>query len=185
DEATLKSGEYFQQAKEKDPNFALAYVGLADYYIVMSGFGNMRSNEALPKAEAAAVKALAIDERLVGAHRTLAAVKMWYDWDWPGAERELKRAIELNPEGFQRALYNRFLEVTGRIDEAIADASVDWNQPPGSRLAREGSLARLLFLAGRYTEALEEWRKVLEKGTSRREMAHLNIGEIYVKQGRY
>ena len=185
DEATLKSGEYFQQAIEKDPNFALAYVGLADYYIIMAGFGNMRSNEALPQAEAAAVKALAIDERLVDAHRALAAVKMWYDWDWPGAERELKRAIELNPEGDHRGLYNRLLEVTGRIDEAIADASVDWNEPPGSRLARESRLPRLFFLAGRYDEALEEWRKTIEKGTTRREMAHLNIGEIYVKQGRY
>jgi len=186
DEATLKSGEYFQQAIEKDPNFGLAHVGLADYYITMSGFGNMRSNEALPKAEAAAVKALAIDERIPGAHRVLGSVKMWYDWDWPGAERELKRAIELNePEGDSRGLYNRILEVTGRIDEAIADASVDWNQPPGSRLAREARLPRLLYLAGRYTEALEEWRKVLDKGTSRREMAHLNIGEIHAKQGRY
>jgi serine/threonine-protein kinase len=185
DEATLKSGEYFQHAIEKDPNFGLAHVGLADYYIIMSGFGNMRSNEALPKAEAAAVKALAIDERLVDAHRALAAVKMWYDWDWPGAERELKRAIELNPEGFHRGLYNRLLEVTGRIDEAIADASVDWNEPPGSRLARDSRLPRLLFIAGRYGEALEAWRKTIEKGTSRREIAHLGMGEIYLKQGRY
>jgi serine/threonine-protein kinase len=185
DEATLKSGEYFQQAIEKDPNFGLAYVGLGDYYIIMSTFGNMRSNEALPKAEAAAVKALAIDERLVDAHRVLAAVKMWYDWDWPGAERELKRAIELNPEGFHRGLYNRLLEVTGRIDEAIADASVDWNEPPGSRLPREERLPKLFSLAGRYNEAIEAWKKILEKEPNRRGMAHLNIGEIYARQGRY
>jgi adenylate cyclase len=186
DEATLKSGEYFQQAIGKDPNFALAYVGLSDYYMLMAGAGNMRPNEAWPQAEEAAVKALAIDERITGAHRALGAVKMWYDWDWPGAERELKRAIELNqPDNDSRALYNRFLETTGRLDEAMADASVDWNQQPGSRLARETRLPKLLFLAGRYTEALEEWRKVLEKGTSRREMAHLNIGEIHAKQGRY
>lgn len=186
DEATLKSGEYFQRAIGKDPNFALAYVGLADYYMIMAGFGNMRSNEAWPQAEAAAVKALAIDERIPAAHRALGSVKMWYDWDWPGAERELKRAIELNDaEPDNHGLYNRLLEVTGRFNEAIADASVDWNQPPGSRLARETRLPKLLYLAGRYTEALEEWRKVLEKGTGRREMAHLNIGEIYAKQGRY
>ncbi len=186
DEANLKSGEYFQQAIVKDPNFALAYVGLANYYMVMAGFGSMPSNEAWPKAEAAAVKALAIDERIPGAHRALGSVKMWYDWDWPGAERELKRAIELNdPDGDNRGLYNRILEVTGRFDEAMADASADWNQTPGSRLARETRLPKLLYLAGRYTEALEEWRKVLEKGTGRREMAHLNIGEIYAKQGRH
>ena len=63
DEATLKSGEYFQQAIEKDPNFALAYVELAFYYM-MAGFGNMRPNEAWPKAEEAVVRALAIDEKL-------------------------------------------------------------------------------------------------------------------------
>jgi len=185
DEATLKSGEYFRQAMEKDPNFALAYVGLADYYNIMAGFGNMRPNEALPKAEAAAVKALAIDERLFGAHRALGMVKLWYDWDWPGAERELKRAIELNPEGDPRGMYNRFLEVMGRIDEAIADASVDWNQPSGSRLQREERLPKLFALAGRYNEAIEAWRKILEKEPNRRGMAHLAIGEIYARQGRY
>jgi tetratricopeptide (TPR) repeat protein len=185
DEATIESGEYFKQAIEKDPNFALAYVGLAKYYVVMTGFGNMRPNEGLPKAEEAAVKALAIDEKLSGAHMELAAVKMWYDWDWSGAERELKRAIELNPEGEVRGVYNRLLEVTGRIDEAIADASVDWNEPSGSRLQREERLPRLLSLAGRYSEALEEWRKILEKEPNRRGMAHLNVGEIYLKQGRY
>jgi tetratricopeptide (TPR) repeat protein len=112
-------------------------------------------------------------------------VKMWYDWDWPGAEGEFKRALELNPEGDNRAMYNRFLEVMGRFDEAIADASVDWNQLPGSRLARETRLPKLLSLAGRYSEALEEWRKIVEKEPNRSGFAHLAIGEIYVKQGRY
>jgi tetratricopeptide (TPR) repeat protein len=185
DEATIESGEYFKQAIEKDPNFALAYAGLANYYNIMAGFGNMRPNEALPKAEAAAVKALAIDERLFAAHRALGMVKIWYDWDWPGAERELKRAIELNPEGDQRGIYNRFLEMMGRIDEAIADASVDWNQPTGSRLQREERLPKLFSLAGRYNEAIEAWRKILEKEPNRSGMAHLAIGEIYAREGRY
>lgn len=185
DEATLESGEYFKQAIEKDPNFALAYVGLAEYYNIMAGFGNMRPNEALPKAEEALSSALAIDEKLSSAHEQLASLKMWYDWDWSGAERELKRAIELNPEGEVSGIYNRLLEVTGRIDEAIADASVDWNQPSGSRLQREERLAKLFSLAGRYNEALEEWRKILEKEPNRRGMAHLNIGEIYARQGKY
>jgi Flp pilus assembly protein TadD len=145
----------------------------------------MRPNEALPKAEEAVVNALAIDEKLSGAHAQLASLKMWYDWDWSGAERELKRAIELNPEGEVRGLYNRLLEVTGRIDEAIADAGVDWNEPSGSRLQREERLPKLFSLAGRYTEAIEAWRKILEKQTNRRGMAHLAIGEIYARQGRY
>ena len=184
DAATIKSGEYFQQAIEKDPNFALAYVGLASYYSVMANFGNMRPNEAWPKAEEALVKALAIDDRLAEAHLFLGGVKMFYDWDWPGAERAFKRAMELNPE-VDRGLHNRLLEATGRIDEAIADASVDWNQPHGSRLNREERLPKLFALAGRYNEALEGWRKILEKEPNRRGMAHLAIGEIHVKQGRY
>ena len=185
DEATLESGKYFKQAIEKDPNFALAYVGLAKYYSMMAGFGNMRPNEAWPISEEAAGRALVLDETLSGAHSALANVKMWYDWDWSGAERELKRAIELNPEGDVRGLHNRLLEVTGRIDEAIADASVEWNEPSGSRLQRAERLPKLLSLAGRYSEALEGWRKILEKETNRRGMAHLNIGETYAKQGRY
>jgi serine/threonine protein kinase/Tfp pilus assembly protein PilF len=185
DEATIESGEYFKQAIEKDPNFALAYVGLAKYYIVMAGFGNMRPKEALPKAEVALSRALVIDEKLSGAHQALASFKMWYDWDWSGAERELKRAIELNPEGEVRGIYNRLLEVTGRIDEAIADASVDWKEPNGSRLQRVERLPKLLSLAGRYNEAIEAWRKILEKEPNRRGMAHLAIGEIYARQGRY
>ena len=185
DEATRKSGEYFQQAIGKDPNFALAHVGLASYYWMMAGYGNMRPNDAWPKAEEAVSRALAIDEKLSDAHRVLAAVKMWHDWDWSGAERALKRAFELNPQG-DRGLMNRLLETTGRIDEAIADARDDWNQPDtGSRLAREERLPKLLSLAGRYTEALEGWRKIVEKETDRSGMAHLNIGETYVRLGRY
>jgi len=185
DESTLKSGEFFKQAIEKDPNFALAYVGLANYYSMLAGFGNMPPNEAWPQSEAAVVKALNTDKKLSGAYAALAAVKMWYDWDWSGAERELKRAIELNPEGEVRGLYNRLLEATGRIDEAIADASVDWNEPPGSRLQRAERLPKLFSLAGRYNEAIEAWRKIIEKETNRRGMAHLNIGETYARQGRY
>jgi serine/threonine protein kinase len=185
DEATLKSGQYFKQAIEKDPNFALAYVGLGKYYGMLAGFGNMRPNEAWPKAEEAVSRAIAIDDSLGEAHHWLAAVKMWWDWDWSGAERELKRAIELKPESEARNLYNRLLEVTGRIDEAIADASVDWNEPSGSRIPREETLARLFRIAGRYDEAIEAWRKIIEKQTNRRGMAHLNIGETYARQGRY
>ena len=185
DEATLESGKYFKQAIEKDPNFALAYVGLASYYSMMAGYGNMPPNEALKEQETAAVAALTMDEKLPGAHQALAAFKMWYDWDWSGAERELKRAIELNPEGEVRGLYNRLLEVTGRIDEAIADASVEWNEPRGSRLQREERLPRLFCYVGRYNEAIEAWRKIIEKEPNRGGMAHLNIGETYASQGRY
>ena len=97
DEARIRSGEYFQKAIEKDPNYALGYAGLAAYYGSMANFGQMPPKEAWRNSEQAAVKALAIDDKLGEAHLSLAGVRMWYDWDWPGAERELKRAIELAP----------------------------------------------------------------------------------------
>src|SRR5437660_6313934 len=125
DEALIKSGEYFQRAIEKDPNYALAYAGLSDYYAVMAFYGQMPPKEALRKSEEAAVKALTIDDALGEAHFSLAVVKAWYDWDWPGGEREFKRAIELNPEfadAESHSMYAFLLDGMGRFDEAIAEA---------------------------------------------------------------
>jgi TolB-like protein len=93
-----KSMEYFQQAIDKDPGYAMAYVGLADSYNVLGGGLNYQSpSETLPKAKVAAMKALELDETLGEAHAALADAEWFYDWDWPSAEREFKRAIELNP----------------------------------------------------------------------------------------
>src|SRR5262249_13554642 len=119
----LKMGDYFQRAIAIDPNYALAYAGLADYYATMGGKGVMHGAESWPKSEEAAVKALALDESIGEAHHSLAAVRMWYDHNWRGAESELKRAIELKPdfaEGY--TLYAWLLDATGRVDEAIAAA---------------------------------------------------------------
>jgi Tfp pilus assembly protein PilF len=131
DEAIIKMGEYFQEAVKKDPNYALGYAGLADYYALMGASGRMPTKETWPKSEAAAVKALAIDDTLGEAHHSLGAVKMWYDWDWPGAETEFKRAIALAPE-FAEAygLYARFLDAMGRFDEAIAVAKQSYEADP-------------------------------------------------------
>ncbi|MBA3805528.1 MAG: protein kinase, partial [Acidobacteria bacterium] len=183
DEATLKSGEYFKQAIEKDPNFALAYVELARYYAIMANFGNMQPNEAWPQAEAAVVKALAIDDRLAEAHHQLGVVKMWYDWDWPGAEREFRRAIELEPEIVRRGtLYVRLLEVLGRFDEAIAERNKADEISPVLRLP---DVAGILRSARRYDEAIEENRKQLEREPNRRGNYHLAIGMAYAHQGKY
>ena len=183
DEATLKSGEYFERAIEKDPNFALAYVELALYYSIMANFGNMRPNEARPKSEEAAVRALAIDDSLAEAHSSLASVKMWYDWDWLGAEQEFKRAIELKPELVRRGtLYVRLLEALGRFDEAIAEINKADERPPGWR---GPSLANILHSARRYDQAIEEYRKQLEREPNLRGVWHVQIGVVYVHQGKY
>ena len=176
DEARIESGEYFQRAIEKDPNYALAYAGLADSYAVMAFFGQMPPKQAWRKSEEAGVKALAIDDALGEAHFSLAVVKAWYDWDWPGGEREFKRAIELNPEfadAESHSMYAFLLDGMGRFDEAIAEAK-----------RSHWLVEHILYHARRYDEALEEYRKVLEKDPNSIN-AHLGLGEVYVKQGRY
>jgi TolB-like protein/DNA-binding winged helix-turn-helix (wHTH) protein/Tfp pilus assembly protein PilF len=183
DEATIKSGEYFEKAIEKDPDFALAYVASARRYGIMANFGNMRPNEAWPKAEAAVVKALAIDNRLAEAHEFLGLVKMFYDWDWPGAEREFKRALELKPELVRSgSYYYRLLEVMGKFDEAIAERKKADEIDP---VFRGGGLASILYRARRYDRAIEEYRKELERGPNRRGVVRMNLGVVYAQQGRY
>ena len=87
--------DYFRQAIAADPNYALAYQGLADYYSIIDDVF-VPSRDAEPKAKAAALKALELDDHLAEAHEALGAVLFWYEYDWPGAEKEFRRAIELN-----------------------------------------------------------------------------------------
>jgi non-specific serine/threonine protein kinase len=96
-ESLKKSIEFFEQAIEKDPNYALAYSGLADAYNISPYHASVAPEDVFPKGRAAAMKAVASDETLAEAHTSLAHVKAAYDWDWPGAEREFWRALELNP----------------------------------------------------------------------------------------
>ncbi len=179
DEARIKSSEYFQRAIEKDPNYALGYAGLAASYGSMANFGQMPPKEAWRKAEEAAVKALAIDDTLSEAHASLGSVKVWYDWDWPGAEREFKRAIELNPEVFEaHVLYGSMLKATGRFDEAIAEVKHAYEVDPSRS---DTFLGIILYQAGRYDEAIAIFQEALENGTDRGSV-HLHLGEVYLKQ---
>ncbi len=116
-----KSIEYYNQAIEKDPNYALAYAGLAAAYSVL-GNAYLPPNEAYPKAKAYAAKALAIDDTLSEAHMTMGAVRLLYDWNWAEAAKELKRAQTLNPNyAPAHQLYGYYLEAMGRVDEAQAE----------------------------------------------------------------
>ena len=117
----LKSIEYYNQALEKDPNYALAYTGIAVSY---GGLGNsyLPPNEAFPKAKAYAAQALEIDETLAEAHMAMGAVRLFYDWNWPEVERELKRAQALDPNNESaHHLYGFYLNAMGRLDEAKAE----------------------------------------------------------------
>ena len=121
-EGMRKSVEYFEQAIEIDPSYAVAYVGLADSYITLGQWIFLRPKEAFPKAKEAALKALAINDSLGEAHTSLAAVKYNFDWDWKGSEKEFKRAIELSPNySTAHQWYGELLVVTGRLDEGLKE----------------------------------------------------------------
>ena len=119
-EALQKSIDYFNQAIEKDPGFALAYAGLADSYVVPGS--RLPPREGMPKAKAAALRALELDETLAEAHVSLGRVLATYDWDWTNAEKEYKRAIELNPRyATAHQWYGGWLQAMGRQNEALAE----------------------------------------------------------------
>src|SRR5262249_11235192 len=141
-----KAIAHFQQALEKDPGYALAYAGLADCYGTLGWYGVLSPEESFPKARAAATRALGIDEALAEPHASLGWVKTFYDWDWRGAEREYKRAIELNPKyPTAHRWYGSFLGAQGRLDEDLAEQ----RRAPGGGplpLVEKAALGFSLFL---------------------------------------
>ena len=120
EEGFKKAIEYFQEAIDADPNYALAYTGLADTCSEMGSWGLLPADEAMPRASEAAKRALEIDDTIAEAHVSMAFVKIILDWDWAEAERELKRALELDPKyGFAHHLYAHINQLLGRENEAL------------------------------------------------------------------
>lgn len=181
----LKKGvEYFQQAIRKDPSNALAYAAQADCYTELGALLYLPPKETFPKAKAAALKALEIDESLAEAHAALGYAKFAYDWDWTGSESELKRAIELNPnsEDVHRA-YSAYLAVRGRLDEALAeDRRALELDPLSSRLI--GFMAFHSFAAGRYDDSIEQFKKALELSPEA-PWLHGMLSWVYAREGEY
>jgi len=155
--------EYFQQAIDEDPSFALAHAGVADSYAVGGGsYLELPPRESRPRARAAASKAIELDDSLAEAHTTLADCLFYYDWDWSGAEREFKRAIELNPRyATAWQWYSEFLGAMGRQDEALEAARRAQEIDPLSPIITL-SLGRALAVADRHEEAIAETAKVLD-----------------------
>ena len=159
-EALNKSIEYFSQAIERDPSFALAYAGLADSYVVPAN--RLPPREAMPKAKAAAMRALELDETLAEAHTSLARVLAVYDWDRVGAEREYKRAIELNPRyALAHEWYGGWFEALGRNSEAIAERKRAQELDPLS-LVINFEVGLALYYGRDYDHAIEQFQKTLE-----------------------
>jgi TolB-like protein/Flp pilus assembly protein TadD len=157
-----KSIEYFEQAIDKDPGYALAYAGLADSYSQLGGnWLYLPPSDSIPKAKAAAKKALELDDTLAEAHAAL-AYATFFDWDWPNAEREFKRAIELNPNSaLSHQRYAEFLRARLRFNESMAEAQRAQELDPLSPDIVAGVGFVYLF-THRYDESIAQFQKALE-----------------------
>ena len=154
--------EHFTRAIERDPTFASAYSGLADTYVVAGAYDAIPADEALTRGKAAAAKALELDDRLASAHYALATAHTWYDWDWQSAEREFRRALELDPnDALGRNWHGGYLSLRRRHQEAIAEHERARDLDPLSLIVN-ANLARALYWARRYDEAITQARRTLE-----------------------
>jgi TolB-like protein/Flp pilus assembly protein TadD len=178
--------EYYKQAIEIDPQSALSYSGLAHCLFLMGAgeYGFRAPSEVLPKAEEAALKALTIDDSIAEAHLSLAMVKFRFEWDWEGAEKHLKRAIELN-HGYSVAhyLYTIYLLVQGRFDEAFTEAQIARQLSPLSPDVHF-SLGLLLYASGQNEEAIEHLRKTVAMD-AKFPLPHLVLGLTFGRKGRF
>jgi TolB-like protein/DNA-binding winged helix-turn-helix (wHTH) protein/Flp pilus assembly protein TadD len=184
EEALNRSIAYFQQAIARDSSYSLAYCGLADAYALLGFRGGLPSKDALLRAKAAALKAIELDETLAEPHASLAFIAETYEWDWATAEREYKRALELNP-GDARAhhWYAGYLMYVGRFEEGIAEARRARDLDPLS-LPVNNALAGRLLVAGRVDEALKQLQETLEMNPHFA-AAHQTLGWAYLNQGKH
>src|ERR1700691_1111650 len=178
-----KARDYFNQAIEKDPNYALAYAGLADYYDVIPDYAPVPSSEMAPKARAAAQKALAIDDSLAEAHAVLADGYST-QWEWSAAEREFKRALELSPNSANtHKLYWLYLSSQGRHQEALAEIRNAIRLDP-LNLKYNDNLGQEYAESGEYNVAIEQFKKVIEMDPSFASV-HGDLGSAYLDTGKY
>ena len=183
------SFQYFQQAIEEAPNDPLAYAGLANCYAIWAWAGDLFAGDpspkdVMPKARDAALKALQLDEDLAEAYKALAVVEMILDWNWSGAERQFKRAIELNPNSAStHVYYEHYLVAMGRFDEATAEVRRSVELDPFSDFSRDFGGAWALYFARHYDLSLEQSGKSLELDP-RRPWAHYNTALVYEHTGR-
>jgi len=182
-ESLQQAIEYFHQAVARDPNYARAYAGLADSYGLISGYNLTPRTESMPKARAAALRALQIDDRLAEAHSSLALIAELYDWDWQTAEKEFRRAIELDPNyATAHHWYAEYLGNQGRFDEAFAESERARRLDPLSLIIAADNGA-ILYFSRQYDPAIEKFRAVLEMEPNF-PRAHM-VDSAYVQKGMY
>jgi serine/threonine-protein kinase len=184
DEGFKQAAVFFQEAIAKDPNYALAYTGLADCYTLRSDYGFLAPQEGYALAKGAVTLALKYDDSLAEAHTSLASIKAVTDWDWQGAENEYRRAIELNPKyPTAHHWYAAQLLLQGRLDQALQEIKIAQQLDPLS-LGINKDFAVILLYSRDYDKALEQCRKTLEIEPSFGTMSTY-IAQIYELKQKY
>jgi serine/threonine protein kinase/tetratricopeptide (TPR) repeat protein len=181
-ESLEKGKEFFKQAIEADASYGLAYSGLADSYALLGVA--LPPRDAFPRAIAASLKALEIDDSVAEAHTSFAFARMFFEWDWAGAEGEYRRAIELNPNyATAYQWYGRLLSALGRHSESIANLQMALALDPLSLSINTG-VGVSFYMARRFEEAIEQYRKTLEMD-SKFTVAHEHLGSALLQTGRF
>ena len=184
EEGLRRALHFFQEAIERDPTYAPAYAGLADYYITLGNFNLAESHDVYPKAKAMALRGLEMDSGSAEAYTSLASVKGSYEWDREGAERDFRHAIALNPNyATAHHWYADHLVSQARFEEGMAEIALARSLDPLS-LVMGADTAGYLFYAGRYDEAMEQMQKTLLEEPDF-EPSHRQLGGIYEQMGRY
>ncbi|HEV8132938.1 MAG TPA: hypothetical protein VGQ81_16945, partial [Acidobacteriota bacterium] len=183
-EGSQKAIEYFQQAIDKDPAYALAYAGLAESYNHLSFWTVLPPREVMPKSKAAALKALAIDDRLGEAHVALGWASFTYDWDWPAAAKHFEQALALNPASSNaHARYAFYLGARGRFDEALAEAKRALDLDPATPATDHVPAVQLSF-ARQFDQAIEQCRNTQEMDPNF-SPTYFVLGHAYAAKGMY
>jgi serine/threonine-protein kinase len=184
EEGIKRSIDFFEQAIVRDQNFALAYAGLADSYNLLASYSSRPFATPFLRAKATALKALSRDDKLAEAHAALAAVKLWREYDWEGAERGFRKALELNPSYSTAHLWLAlYLAATDKLDEALSEISVAYELDPLSRVVNL-NLARVLYFAGQYDESIDQCRRTIEMYPDYL-IAHRRLGIAYGVKGMF
>jgi len=182
-EGLQESIQYFQQAIQKDPKYALAYAGQADAYALLADFNVLPTREVMPKVRSAAAQAIQLDDNLAEAHTSLAWAR-FHDWQWSDAEKEFKRAIELNPSyPTAHVWYADFLTAMGRFDSAEPEIDRAFETNPLSPLINVAVASRLYY-ARQYAPAIGQCQKTLALDSSFAP-AHLLLGRAELQNGQF
>lgn len=178
----LRGVDYFRQTIERDPDFAEAWAGLAETYVVLGIFGIKPPNEAFPAARAAAERAMALNGAIAQAHTVLGDVRKFYEWDWAGAERAYRRAIDIDPQySLSHHWYAQLLAILGRHQEAIAEIEIARQCDPVSPVVN-AFIAYIYIEARQYDRAVVAALKAIELDSAA-PLGYFLIGRAYAKLG--